>query len=77
MVVDITLISSPSRLIIGMFANGVTKSGGLSPMAELKSKLEQCVQGPRAKTLTEAMYTSTVDLARLVSLLAIVTNSWS
>jgi len=33
-------------------------------MAELKSKLEQCVQGPRAKTLTEAMYTSTVDLAR-------------
>ena len=58
-----------------MFANGVTKSGGLSPMAELKSKLEQCVQGPRAKTLTEAMYTSTVDLARLVSHLVIVTNS--
>ncbi len=53
-----------------MFSAGATKSGGLSPMAELKGKLEQCVQGPRAKTLTEAMYTSTVDLARLVVLLA-------
>ena len=38
--------------------------GQNSPMSELKTKLEQCVQGPRAKTLIEAMFTSTVDLAR-------------